>query len=65
MELFKELQFEQKMEETIDKLNKLAEEQKKLGEETEKNSDNSLEDNKKEQEKATWNLTNLKKILKN
>ncbi|MBK6610631.1 MAG: DUF4175 domain-containing protein [Sphingobacteriales bacterium] len=64
MELFKELQFEQKMEETIDKLNKLAEEQKKLGEETEKNSDNSLEDNKKEQEKATEKFDELKKDIK-
>jgi len=47
LELFKQLEFEQKMNETIDKLNELAEEEEKLAEETENMPEGS---NSKEQE---------------
>lgn len=49
MELFKQLEFDQKLTETIEKLDKLAEEQEKLSEES-KGKD-SKEDNKDLQEK--------------
>ena len=53
LEMFKQMQFEQKMEQTTDKLDKLAEEEQKLAEQTEKN-DRQNPDNKlsKEAQKA-------------
>ncbi|WP_375416900.1 DUF4175 family protein [uncultured Hymenobacter sp.] len=53
LEMFKQMQFEQKLEETTDKLDKLAEEEQKLAEQTEKN-DRQNPDNKlsKEEQKA-------------
>jgi hypothetical protein len=53
LEMFKQMQLEQKLEQTTDKLEKLAEEEEKLAEQTEKN-DRENPDNKltKEQQKA-------------
>lgn len=62
-ELLKQMEFEQKMEETIDKLDKLAEEQEKLGEETEKDKDGNLEEEKKEQEKLNEKFDKLKEDM--
>ena len=53
LEMFKQMQFEQKLEQTTDKLDKLAEEEQKLAEQTEKN-DRQNPDNKrsKDEQKA-------------
>lgn len=50
LELFKQLEFDLKMEETIDDLKKLAEKQKQLSEET-KNADKSQQEELKEKQK--------------
>jgi hypothetical protein len=50
LELFKQLEFEKKLEETIEKLDKLAEEQKKLSEETEQKQTDKEELLKKQEE---------------
>jgi hypothetical protein len=46
MEMFKQMQFEQKFEKTTEELEKLAEDQKDLGEKTEKFDDKKSEENK-------------------
>jgi len=63
LELFKQLEFEKKLEETIDKLNKLAEEQEKLSEETKdapKDENNKLME---EQQKLSDQFQNMQKEL--
>lgn len=52
LELFKQLEFEQKLQETIDKLKDLAEEQQKLSEETknDKQNDNTTNEGLKEKQ---------------
>lgn len=63
LELFKELEMEQKMNETIDKLNKLAEEQEKLSDKTEQNTDNNLNEEQKEQEKMNEEFKDIQKDI--
>ena len=63
LELFKQLEFEQKLEEAVEKLSKLKEKQKTLKEKTEeKNSDSK--DLEKQQEKLNKEFEDLKKQLK-
>ncbi|MCD4683202.1 MAG: hypothetical protein K8R86_07970, partial [Bacteroidales bacterium] len=68
LELFKQLEFESKLEETIEKLNQLSEKQDKLSEETldKKNEEESLkseqEDIQKEFEKLSKDLEDLEKM---
>ena len=50
LELFKQLELEQKMQETVDKLNELAEDQQKLAEETDQKQSNSQELQEKQEE---------------
>jgi hypothetical protein len=52
LEMFKQLKFERKMEETIDKLNKLAEKQEKLADKTEQNDKNKLDEKLDKNEKT-------------
>ncbi len=59
-ELFKQLQLEQKAQETIDKLNKLAEEQKQLSEK-QNESNSSL---KAKQDELNKNFENIKENIK-
>ena len=63
LELFKQLEFEKKMQETIDKLDKLAEKQKKLAEETEKENKTS-EELKKEQDNLNNEFEKLQNDIK-
>ncbi|MCU0444826.1 MAG: ATPase [Microscillaceae bacterium] len=75
LEMFKQLQFEQKMEQTVEDLKKLAEEQQKLAEETEKSKDDKNnenkdnkdnkdgKDNKENKEKANQELQEKQKEL--
>lgn len=62
LEQFKQLEWEQKMEKTIDKLKELAEEQEKLSEESEKKETKS-EDLEKKQEELNKEFEELKKEL--
>jgi hypothetical protein len=63
LELFKQLEVEQKTKESIDKLNKLSEEQKKLAENSEKdNSENQK--NAEEQKELNKKFDDLKKEIK-
>lgn len=62
LEQFKQLEWEQKMEKTIEKLEKLAEEQQKLAEESEK-KDSKAEDIKEKQEELNEKFEDLKKEL--
>lgn len=50
LELFKQMEMEQKMQETIDKLNELSEEQQKLSEETEQKQSDNKENLEKQDE---------------
>jgi len=52
LELFKQLEFEQKLQEAIDELKELAEEQQELSEETKQNDDASKSDELKEKQDA-------------
>ena len=63
LELFKQLELEQKINETIESLEKLAENEKKLAEQSENNKQNS-DELKKEQEKIQKEFDALKKDLK-
>lgn len=49
LELFKQLEFEQKLQQTIDKLDELAKDQEKLSDETKKSEASKLDELKKEQ----------------
>ena len=64
LELFKQMEFEQKMQETIDNLKKLAEKQEKLAEKSEDKKTDS-EDLKKEQDDLNKEFENLEKDLEN
>ncbi len=63
LELFKQLQFEQKLQETIDKLEELAEKQEELSKETEKDQDGNLEEQKHEQKQLNKEFDDIKKDL--
>ena len=63
LEIYKELEFEQKLEETINKIDKLKEKQKKLKKKTEK-KESKTEELIKEQEKLQEDLDKLKEDLK-
>lgn len=56
LELYKQLEMEYEMQQTIDKLEKLAEEQEKLAEETEKSEQNDQNQSKQEQQKEQEGL---------
>ena len=62
LELFKQYEYEKLIEESIDELNKLAEEEKKLSEET-KNKENTKEESKKKQEEVQNKFDELNKKL--
>ncbi len=62
LELFKKMEVEQKLQENIDKLDRLAEKQNKLSENTE-NDKTDLEEMKKEQEKAGEDFKEFRKDL--
>ena len=62
LELFKQLEFEQKVEEILDKLEKLKEEQKKLKEETEK-GEKGKEELSQKQEELNKKMAEVKKDL--
>lgn len=62
LELFKQLEFEQKLTETVDKLEELAKKQEELSEET-KNESKSNEELQKEQEKLNEEFENVQKSL--
>ena len=60
LELFKQLEFDKKLEETINKLDQLAEKQEKLSEDSKKNDNKEL---KEEQQKLNKEFENLRKDL--
>lgn len=63
LEMFKQLEFEQKLQETIDKVNKLAEEQQRAAEDT-RNADRSeVEKQKTEQENLNKQFDNVRNDL--
>jgi hypothetical protein len=62
LELFKQMEYEQKLEETKEKLEKLAEEQKKLSEESEAGEKDS-EELKEEQEKLNEKFEDIKEDI--
>ncbi|HET6245316.1 MAG: DUF4175 domain-containing protein [Bacteroidetes bacterium] len=64
LELFKQLEFDQKLQESIDKLNELAEKQKDLSEKTEDKNNNN-EDLKQKQDELNKEFEELKKDLEN
>ncbi len=63
LELFKQLEFEKKMQETIDKIDELAEKQQKLSEETDK-GEKSAEELKKEQDELNKEFEDLQNDIK-
>ena len=60
LELFKELELEKKLLDTIDKLNELAKQEKELA----SNTNNKKQDKTAEQEKLNKNFDEIKKDLK-
>jgi len=62
LEIFKQLEFEQKLNETIEKLNKMAEEQEKLSEETKEKKGEATEQ-KEKQDDLNKDFNDLKKDL--
>ncbi|MFT4543922.1 MAG: hypothetical protein ACI9EQ_000372 [Bacteroidia bacterium] len=62
LELFKQMEYEQKLEETKEKLEKLAEEQEKLSEESESGEKDS-DELKKEQEKLNEKFEDIKEDI--
>ncbi len=65
LELMKQLEFEQKMEETIDKLEELAEEQEELSEETEQEQEGSdMKEEEEKQEELNEKFEDLKEDMK-
>ncbi|MFZ4401409.1 MAG: DUF4175 family protein [Bacteroidales bacterium] len=62
LEIFKQLEFEKKLTENIDKLDKLAKEQQKLAEESAK-GDKSAEDIKKKQDELNKEFEDFKKNI--
>jgi len=63
LELFKQLEFEEKMTETIDKLNELAQEEEELSEETEENETGNLDEQEKKQEELNEKFEEIKEDL--
>jgi len=65
LELFKQLEFEQKLQETIDKLKELAEKQEELSEETKENEGNkeATEELKEKQDQLNEEFEELRKDL--
>lgn len=63
LELYKQFEFEQKMQELIDDLQKLAEQQKELGTKTE-NKETAKEESLKEQEKIKESFLEIEKEMK-
>lgn len=63
LELFKQLEFEQKLNENIDELKKLADEQKQLAEKTKKSDNASSEEMKEKQDELNKKTEELKKEL--
>jgi hypothetical protein len=61
LELYKKLDFEQKLNQNINQLNQLAEEQKKLADQTQKAGDNNKD--AQEQQKLNQQFDNIKKSL--
>jgi len=62
LEIFKQLEFEQKMDETVKKLDELAKKQKELAKKT-GNKELSSKESKKEQEKIQEEFNNLRKEM--
>jgi hypothetical protein len=62
LEIFKQLEFEQKLEETIEKMNDLAEKQEELSDQT-SDKKQDLAESKKEQENLNKEFENLQKDL--
>jgi hypothetical protein len=62
LELYKKLEFQQKLDQTVNQLNQLAEKQKQLAEETPKN-ENSAQDLQQQQEQLKQDFQDLKKSL--
>lgn len=64
LELFKQLEMEQKMNETIDKLNELSEQEQKLSEETKQQPEGAkMEEQQKKQEEIDKKFEDLKKDM--
>ena len=63
LELFKQLEFEEKLDNTVKNLEKLAEEQKKLSEETKDAKKNEQDDLKKKQDELNKKFEDVKKDL--
>lgn len=64
LDLFKQLELEQKMNETVDKLNDLAEQEEKLSEESEKKPDGSdMDSEKQKQDEIEKKFDELKKDI--
>lgn len=64
LELFKQLELEKKLQETIDKLDKMAEDQKKLSDETKDANKENLDKPKEKQDKLNKEFDQLKDDLK-
>lgn len=63
LELFKQLEYEEKMTETIDKLNELAEEEEELAEETEEDETGNLDEQEEKQEELNEKFEEIKEDL--
>ncbi|MFM7023025.1 MAG: DUF4175 family protein [Flavobacteriales bacterium] len=63
LEIFKQMEFEEKLENTINQLNKLSEEQKKLSEQTKDASKKEQEELMKKQEELNKEFENVKKDI--
>lgn len=64
LELFKQLEFEHELQQTVDKLNELAEEQEELSEKTKQDEQGKNQENlKKEQEKINEKFNDIKKKM--
>ena len=63
LEIFKQMEFEQKLENTINQLDKLSEEQKKLSEETKNADKQKQEELLKKQEELNKEFENVKKDI--
>lgn len=64
LELFKQMEFDQKMEETLEKLNDLAEQEEKLSEESEKKQDGSdMKEQKEKQADIEKKFDDIKKDI--
>jgi hypothetical protein len=64
LELFKQLELEQKLQQTIDKLEKLSEEQQKLSEETKDSKPENLDKQKDKQDELNKQFDQIKDDLK-